>query len=252
MSHGSSRASSLTTSPTPRVWVPRHVALLITRLVAPLVVDYFAYAARPGASACRAARHAAHHRLLCLSRASVCLGMSRSSSRGLSQDSSSTTSPRSTSSSNTSHTARVRVRRHVARLVTQLVVDYLAALRSSSHGSSRRSSPTIPPCKGLSSTTSPMSCVRVPGHVARLVVDYFAYAARPCVPARRVAHRRLLRLRRASSASARLAARLAARRRLFRVRCASGCLNTSRGSSCGSSSPTLCAATSSHGNTCST
>jgi hypothetical protein len=33
------------------------------RLVAPLVVDYFAYAARPGASARRAARHA-HRRLL--------------------------------------------------------------------------------------------------------------------------------------------------------------------------------------------
>jgi hypothetical protein len=32
--------------------VPRHV----TRLVAPLVVDYFAYAARPGASTRRAAR----------------------------------------------------------------------------------------------------------------------------------------------------------------------------------------------------
>jgi hypothetical protein len=34
----------------PRVRVPLHVA----RLVAPLVVDYFASAARPGASACRA------------------------------------------------------------------------------------------------------------------------------------------------------------------------------------------------------
>jgi hypothetical protein len=44
--------SSSTTSPTPRVWVPRHVAQLVTRLV----VDYFASAARPGSSACRAAR----------------------------------------------------------------------------------------------------------------------------------------------------------------------------------------------------
>jgi hypothetical protein len=34
---------------------------LIARLVAPLVVYYFAYAARPGASACRATHHAAHH-----------------------------------------------------------------------------------------------------------------------------------------------------------------------------------------------
>jgi hypothetical protein len=39
-----------------RVRVPRHVARLITRLVAPLVVDYFASVARPGASARRAAR----------------------------------------------------------------------------------------------------------------------------------------------------------------------------------------------------
>jgi hypothetical protein len=48
--------------------VPRHVALLVTRLVASLVVDYsashrividyFASAARPGALARRAARHA--------------------------------------------------------------------------------------------------------------------------------------------------------------------------------------------------
>jgi hypothetical protein len=46
--------------------VPRHVARLVTQLVAllvvyysasrRLVVDYFAYAAHPGASACRAAR----------------------------------------------------------------------------------------------------------------------------------------------------------------------------------------------------
>jgi hypothetical protein len=60
--------------------VPRHVARLVTRLVAPLVVDYsasrrlvvdyFVIAARPGASARRAARHAARRaarrRLLCL------------------------------------------------------------------------------------------------------------------------------------------------------------------------------------------
>jgi hypothetical protein len=46
--------------------MPRHIVRLITQLVALLVVDYsasrrlvldyFAYAARPGASACRAAR----------------------------------------------------------------------------------------------------------------------------------------------------------------------------------------------------
>jgi hypothetical protein len=43
--------------------VPRHVVQLIAWLVAPLVVDYFAYVARPGASARHAARHAAHRRL---------------------------------------------------------------------------------------------------------------------------------------------------------------------------------------------
>jgi hypothetical protein len=73
------KGSSSTTSPPPHVWVPRHLARPVTRLVAPLVidyftsrrlvvdysasrrlvVDYFASAARPGALAPRAARHAA-------------------------------------------------------------------------------------------------------------------------------------------------------------------------------------------------
>jgi hypothetical protein len=76
---GSSRGSSSTTSTTPRVRVPRHVARLVTRLVAPLVVDYsasrrlvvdyFAYAARPGASARRVAHLAARRRLLRLAQA---------------------------------------------------------------------------------------------------------------------------------------------------------------------------------------
>jgi hypothetical protein len=71
--YSASRSSSSTTSPLPRVQVLRHVARLVTRLVAwlisqlvvdysasrRLVVDYFASAARPGASAHRAARHAA-------------------------------------------------------------------------------------------------------------------------------------------------------------------------------------------------
>jgi hypothetical protein len=69
--------------------VPWHIARLVTRIIARLVVDYVAYAARLGASARRAA-----HRL------------------------SSTTSP----------TPRDRVPRHVARLVAwlvaPLVVDY--------------------------------------------------------------------------------------------------------------------------------
>jgi hypothetical protein len=108
---GTSRGSSSTTSTTPRVWVPRHVAWLITRLVARLIVDYFDYAARPGAWACRAARHVARRancrRLLRLRRASGCLGTSRGSSPG----SLSTTSP----------TPCVRVPRHVAWLITRLV-----------------------------------------------------------------------------------------------------------------------------------
>jgi hypothetical protein len=84
--------------------VPQHVARLVTRLVAPLVVDYsascrlvvvdyFVFAAHPGASARRAARHAAcraarrrllhlaqaRRRLLSLRRASGYLGTSRGS-----------------------------------------------------------------------------------------------------------------------------------------------------------------------------
>jgi hypothetical protein len=91
--------SSSTTSPTPCVRVTRHVARLVTRLVAPLivdnyasrrlVVDYFASAARPGASTRHVARCAAHRRLLHLAQSrrrlhrlrlvSGCLGTSRGS-----------------------------------------------------------------------------------------------------------------------------------------------------------------------------
>jgi hypothetical protein len=109
--------AAATTAPPPRIRVPRHVARPVTRLVAPLVVDYsashrlvvdyFASTARPGASACRAACHAARraarrrllrlaqarHRLLRLRRASGCLGTSRRSS--------STTPRRAVSSSTT-------------------------------------------------------------------------------------------------------------------------------------------------------
>jgi hypothetical protein len=131
---GTSRGSLSTSSPTPRVRVPRHVTRLIVdyftsrRLVVDyfasrrLFIDYFAYVVRPGASAHRMARHAARCQLLRLRRASGCLGTSR--------------------------------------------------------GSSRRSSSTT-------STTPP---VRVPHHVAPLVVDYFAYAARPGASTCRAAH----------------------------------------------------------------
>jgi hypothetical protein len=107
---GTSRGSLSTSSFTSHVWVPRH----ITRLVAWLIIDYFIYTARSGASARRAARHAARRQLLRLRRASGCLGTSRGSSRGSSRFSSSNTSP----------TPRVRVPRHVVRLVTRLVVNY--------------------------------------------------------------------------------------------------------------------------------
>jgi hypothetical protein len=223
--------SSSTTSPTPRVRVPRHIARLVTRL----------------------------------RRVSGCFG----TSRGLSRDSSSTTSPRAGSSSTTSPTPRVRVPRHVARLVTRLVVDYFDyAARSGASARCvarhparrrllhlRRVSGCFSTSRGLSrdslSTTSPTPCVRVPQHAARLVtprgqvpqhvarlvtplvVDYFAYAARPGASAHHVAH-------------------LAARRRLFRLRRVSGCLGTSCGSSRGSSSTTPCAKTSSCGHTGST
>jgi hypothetical protein len=205
----------------------------VSRHVARLVVDYFAYAARPGASARRAARHVARRRLLRLRHASGCLGTSRGSS--------STTSP----------TPRVRVPRYVARLVTRLIVDYfshaappgasarraarhrllqlcrasrcLGMSRGSSCGSSHRSSSTTPPHASSSLTTSPTPHVRVPRHVVwlilPLVVDYFASAARP-------------------GASARRAARHAARRRLLRLRRVSRCLGMSRGSSRRSSSTT--------------
>jgi hypothetical protein len=249
------------TSTPPRVWLPRHVARLVTRLVAPLVVDYsascrfvtqlvaplvvdysasrmlvvdyFAFAARPGASAHRAALHAARlrllrlakarRRLLRLRRASGCLGTSRGSSRGSSRRSSSTTPG---SSSTTSPPPRVRVPRHVARLVTRLVA------------------PLVSTTPGSSSTTSPTPRVQVRRHVALvtrllaplvvdysgLVVDYFPYAVRPGASARRAARhaapraarRRLLRLAQALRRLLRVPRfRLAATLALLQPRCAS-------------------------------
>jgi hypothetical protein len=85
--------------------------------------------------------------------------------------------------------------------------------------SPRRASGCLGTSRGSSSTTSPMSCVRVPRHVARLLVDYFAYAARP-------------------DASARHTARRAACRQLLRLHRASRCLGTSQDTSRGSSSTT--------------
>jgi hypothetical protein len=181
-----------TTSLTPRVRVPRHVARLVTRLVIDysasrrLVVDYSASDARPGASARRAARHAACRRLLRLCRASGCFGTLRGSSRrsrrllrlawarrrllrlrhatgclGTSRDSSRGSLRRS--SSTTSPTLRVRVPRHVARLVTRLVAPLVVA-----NSASRR-----------------LVVDYSASH--RLVVDYSASAARPGASTRRAA-----------------------------------------------------------------
>jgi hypothetical protein len=118
--------------------MPRHIARLVSWIVARLVIDYFAYAARLGASARRAAHHLssttsptprgqvprhvarliawliACRRLLRLRHAAGCLGTSRGPSRGSLRRSSSTTSP----------TSRVRVPRHVERPVTRLIVNY--------------------------------------------------------------------------------------------------------------------------------
>jgi hypothetical protein len=188
-SRGSSRRSSSTTSPPPRVRVPRHVAQLVTRLV----VDYFADTARPGASARRAARRVAPRRLLRLA---------------------------------------------------QLVVDYFAyaaRLSASARCAARRRLLRLSyasSCLDSSSTTSPKPCVRVPKHVARLVAD----VARPGASAHHVAPRRLFRLVHlvvdyfSYVARPGASARHAARRRLLRPRRTSDCLGTSSGSSCGSSS----------------
>jgi hypothetical protein len=111
-SRGPSRRSSSITSPTPRVRKPLHVALL--------VVDYFTYAACPGASSRRAARLAARRRLLRLCRASWCLGKSRGSSRG----SLSTTPCASTSSGG--HTGSASATPYVA---TTCLATTLALLR---------------------------------------------------------------------------------------------------------------------------
>jgi hypothetical protein len=181
---GTSRGSLSTTSPTQRVRVPRLVVRPVARLVAPLLVEYFEYATRPGASARRAARR----RLLRLRRVSGCLV----SSRGSSRRSSSTTSP----------TPYVRVPRHVARLVVDFFA-YVARPGASAHRTARRGllrlaqarrrllhlrcvSGCLGSSRGSSSTTSTTPRVQVPRHVARLVDNYFDYAARPGASARHV------------------------------------------------------------------
>jgi hypothetical protein len=204
--------------PTPRVRVPRHVARLVTRLVAPLVVgysasrrllvDYFAYAVRPGASsrrvACHAARRASRRRPLHVARLIALLVVDYSTSRRLVVDYSAlrrlvvdyyASAVRPVAS------ARRAARRRLLRL--RRASGFLNSSRPSSSTTPRRagSLSTTPPRAGLSSTTSPTPRVRVPWYVARLVVpfvvdysasrrlvvDYFASAARPGASARRAA-----------------------------------------------------------------
>jgi hypothetical protein len=179
--HGSLHGSSSTIAPTPRVRVTRNLAWFVARLV----VDYFAYAARPCASARRAARRVAHRatrrRLLHLRHTTGCFGTSRGSSM------------------TTSRTSRVRVPRHVARLVTRLVVDcctYVGRPGASARRVARRTARRVARfrllrlhrasgCLGTSrgssrrssSTTSPTPRVRVPRLLTRLVV-YHASSCR--------------------------------------------------------------------------
>jgi hypothetical protein len=203
--------------------------------------NQFSYAARPVASARHAARRAARRLLLRLRRTSGCFGTSRGLSRVLSCHPSSTTSPCAGSSSTTS---RVRVPRHIARLITWLVIDYFAsaarlgastrhayaarpgasARRAACHAARHR---LLHLRAGSSSTTSPTPRVRLLRHVAwlvallivdyfasrRLVIDYFTYAVRLGASARhaarhaarRAAHRQLLRLAQACRRLLRLA-----------------------------------------------
>jgi hypothetical protein len=210
----------------------RHVAWLVAwlavdyfalrRLVARLVVDCFAYATRPGASARRAARLMARRRLLRLRRATGCHGTSRGSSRG---------------SSSTIHLAQAR--RRLFRPCR--ASGCLGTSRGSSHGSSRGSSSTTAPRAGSSSTTSPTPRVWVPRLVARLIVDYFVHAAHPgasaCRAARRMARCAVHVEYFTSVVRSGASAPRAARRRLLLLRRTSGCLGSSRGSS-STTSPT--------------
>jgi hypothetical protein len=93
---------------------------------------------------------------------------------------------------------RVRVPRHVARLVTGLVVDYFAYAEhpaASTCRAARRTARRRLLCLAWL-VVDYLPRFRVPRHVARLVVAYFTYAVRPSASARRAARhearRRLL------------------------------------------------------------
>jgi hypothetical protein len=173
----------LTTSPPPRVRVPRQVARLISWLVVPLVVDYsasrrlvvdyFASAAHPGASARRAARDAARRaarcRLLRVARLVPWLVerlvVDYSASRRLVVD-------YLAYAARPGASTRRAARRRLLRRSSLTTPRHAGTSRGSSRGSSRRSSSTTSRRAGSSSTTSPSPRVWVPQHVARLIVDY--------------------------------------------------------------------------------
>jgi hypothetical protein len=162
--------------------VPRHVARLFRRIVAQLVVDYFAYVARLGASAHRGAHRLSstasptprdkvpRHVVRLITRLVAPLVVDNSASRRLVVD--------------YFASAALRVPRHVARLVAPLVVNYSTSCR-------------------FNVDYSPSRRLVVDNSASRrLVIDYFASAERPGASARR---------------ASRHSARRAARRRLLHV-----------------------------------
>jgi hypothetical protein len=73
--------------------------------------------------------------------------------------------------------------------VESILLHCASGCLGTSRGSSRGSSSTTSPHAGSSSTTLTTPRVRVPRLVARLVVDYFTYAAHPVSSAHRAACR---------------------------------------------------------------
>jgi hypothetical protein len=188
-----------------------------------LVVDYFASAARPGASAHSVARHAdhraTHRRLPRIRRASGCLGTSRGSSLVVDYFTFAVR-PGASACRAALHVARRAARRRSSS--RRLIIDYFAyaaRLGASARRAAHR----------LSSTTSPTPCDRVPRHVARLVAWLVRRSSSTTPP--RTSSSSTTSPPPRPGASARLADRRAARRRLLRLCRASGCLGTSRGSS---------------------
>jgi hypothetical protein len=220
--------------------VPRHVAQLVTWLITllvvdystscRLVVDYFSSAACPSALARCMARHAARHatrrRLLHVARLVTRLVADNSASRRLVVDNSAS--------------RRLVVDYSTSR---RLVADYFdnaahlgaSARRAARHAARRASCRRLLHVARLVIDYFDNAHVRVPRHIARLVtqlvvslvvdysasrrliVHYFASAARPGASARRVARHASRRATRR-----RQLCLVQARRRLLRLRCASG------------------------------